>query len=191
MVVFKSAAKFNSIKANLKEKDVAVEWVLSSEININRHEIQRSLDGGNTFVTIGNLPSKGTSFSVVNYSFTDLSPTPGNYLYRIKSVTENGLEIFSDKVSIRVLNSKSGIYIFPNPITSNTIQLQMNKMPEGIYSVRLMNTAGQVLMSSTINHPVGVATHAIQPAMQLAKGVYQLEITNDQMKSTILTALIQ
>ena len=191
MVVFKSSAKFNSINAYLKEQDVSVEWVLGSEINITRHEIQRSSDGGNSFATIDNLPGGINSFSTVQYNFTDLHPAPGNYLYRIKSVTENGVEIFSEKAAIRILNYASPIYIAPNPVADNTIHLQMNKMPAGIYSMRLLNTAGQVIQASTINHPGTNTQHTISIAQSTAKGSYQVELSARGRKAILLPVLIQ
>ena len=191
MVVFKSSAKFNSINAYLKEQDVSVNWVLSSEIDITRHEIQRSSNGGNSFVTIGNLPGGINSFSTVQYSFIDLHPAPGNYLYRIKSVTGKGVEILSENAAIKIINSKPGSFVFPNPVTSNTIHIQMNKMPAGIYSMRLLNTAGQVIQASTINHPGRNTQHTISIAQSTAKGSYQVELSATGKKTILLPVLIQ
>lgn len=191
MVVFKSSAKFNSINAYLKEQDVSVEWVLGSEINISRHEIQRSSDGGNSFVTIGDLPGGSNNFSTVKYSFKDVHPAPGNYLYRVKSVTGKGVEILSENAAIKIINCKPGTFISPNPITSNTIIIQMNKMPAAIYGIRLLNDAGQVIQTSTINHPGTSTQHSISIAQSTAKGTYQLELSAKGKKTILLPVLIQ
>jgi hypothetical protein len=189
-LVFKPSVVYNEIQAYISNENNLVEWKVAEEYNLSFYEVERSLDGVN-FSAMAKIICGADNMLPVNYSWADASPLPAVYYYRIKSTSKNNVVAYSKSVKLTRVNYKPTIYIFPNPITSNTIHIQMNKVPEGIYSVRLMNTAGQVLMSSTINHPAGVATHIIKPAMRLAKGLYQIEITNAQQKSTILTALIQ
>ncbi len=51
----------------------------------------------------------------------------------------------------------------------------MNNMAKGIYSVRLLNTQGQTILSQQINHAEGTSTENI--SINKIKGAYMLEVT--------------
>jgi hypothetical protein len=191
MVVFKSAAIFKTIRAELAGNDVLIHWSMAGESNINRHEIQRSADGGNSFVTIASLLSKGNSDLVQYYQYTDEGLLAGNFLYRIKSIAENSIAFFSDQVSIKVLNNKKGTYIFPNPISNNIISVRMNEIDPGIYTARLLNSNGQLLLTKILYHTTSSGSHNLEPNHKLAKGIYQVELSATGKKTMVLPLLIQ
>ena len=191
MVVFKSAATFKNIRAELAGNDVLIHWSMAGESNINRHEIQRSADGGNSFVTIASLLSKGNSDLVQYYQYTDEGLLAGNFLYRIKSIAENSIAFFSDQVSIKVLNNKKGTYIFPNPISNNIISVRMNEIDPGIYTARLLNSNGQLLLTKILYHTTSSGSHNLEPNHKLAKGIYQVELSATGKKTMVLPLLIQ
>ena len=67
--------------------------------------------------------------------------------------------------------------MFPNPVTDNTIHLQILNQPGGQYELRLINNSGQSLMTKQIQHVNGTSTETIRPAQLIPKGIYQLEVT--------------
>lgn len=66
--------------------------------------------------------------------------------------------------------------MYPNPLVGDKMNLQLTDQPSGKYQVRLFNSAGQAIISQTINHPGGNLTATIQLNNNLPHGVYQLEI---------------
>ena len=66
----------------------------------------------------------------------------------------------------------------------------MNSMHAGVYSVRLLNSAGQSIVTKSVNHAGGTASVNIQYPAQLT-GHYQLEIIGNNKKKTVLKVVIQ
>ena len=83
------------------------------------------------------------------------------------------------------------LYIAPNPVTDNIIHLQMNTVSAGKYTVRLLNNAGQEMLTNTINHTGANTLHAMALNQIIAKGTYQLELSAKGKKTIVLPVLIQ
>ncbi len=64
----------------------------------------------------------------------------------------------------------------------------MNNIPTGVYNVRLLNTIGQTIQTSILNHN-SATTETIHVDKEIPKGVYVLEITLPDSK-TINTNVI-
>ena len=188
-IVFKRAISYNTIKAYLLNSDVAINWQVAGEKSINHYEIEKSADGIN-FSIINNTTAKGNNMDVNNYSGLDEKPAPGIYYYRIKGISNNGAIGYSETVKVVMMNVKAGLYVYPNPVTNGTIGLQMNSMHAGVYSVRLLNSAGQSIVTKSVNHAGGTASVNIQYPAQLT-GHYQLEIIGNNKKKTVLKVVIQ
>ncbi len=174
-LVFRRSVVYTNIDAVVLNTDVAVNWSVANEWNIDHYEIERS-SNANNFVLVAEKTSNGDTETTVNYTGTDLQLAPGEYYYRIKSVSKNGAITYSDVVKVKVVKGSPGIYVFPNPVTNGIIQLQMNKTAAGEYNVRLTGANGQVLSASAIKHSGGSATHIIKPGHTLVSGIYQLEV---------------
>ncbi len=101
-LVFRRSVKYTNINASILNSDVAVSWTVSNEWNIDKYEIERS-SNGTSFTEIAEKLSNGESAVPVYYNGLDLQPAPGEYYYRIKSVSKNGVIAYSD-----VAKSKSG-----------------------------------------------------------------------------------
>lgn len=82
------------------------------------------------------------------------------------------------------------MYVFPNPVTNNNIQLQLNSAAPGKYSARLFNSIGQLVNTEILPHAGGTATKVIAPVSQLNNGNYQLEITSPDKKITVIKVFV-
>lgn len=124
-----------------KEGSTAIlNWQSSLEINADRFDIERSLDGKKWF-EIGTVKSGGDKAYDTHYSFTDKSPMDGENLYRLKMVDRDDTFAYS---RIQSLNFESAIVFYPNPVKDKlTI--------EGIVSgtIRLFNNAGKKIYQSS------------------------------------------
>ncbi|MEM9324815.1 MAG: hypothetical protein AAGA85_04130, partial [Bacteroidota bacterium] len=76
---------FNAIEEG---QSAALSWQTASELNNDRFEIQKSLDG-QTFATIAEVMGQGTTSETVNYSFVDFDFRQDSY-YRLKQVDFDG-----------------------------------------------------------------------------------------------------
>jgi len=189
-LLFKPAAEYSFINGSVKYKDAFIEWSLSEEFNIDHFEIERSEDGI-VFSVAGNVDALGNSGQMADYNFTDKTPVPGNYFYRIKAVTKNGVVAYSDKVNIKIINSKAGMYVFPNPVTGNSIQLQMNKLEKAVYTATLMNESGNMITTTVINYEGGMSVKALPLPVQLPSGIYLLNVATPGGKAVSLKVFVQ
>jgi len=188
-LVFRRSVNYTSINAFVLKGDIAVDWKVADEFNISQYVIERSTNG-NTFTDAGTVEAGGYSDIPVAYRWIDAGPKPGEYYYRIRSISNNGVIAYSEVVKVSIMKASPGLYVFPNPVTGNTIQLQMNDKPAGQYSIRLINGLGQLLLNTSISHAGGTVTHKIQPEKWLLNGVYQLEVTGADKNLHIVRVVV-
>jgi|GEM_PF-970705 len=189
-IVFKKLVQYTGIDAQVLNSDVAVNWNVSSELNIHHYEVERSSNGTN-FEPVGTQLSRGNTASGKQYSLLDLNPAPGIYYYRIKCVGNNGAVGYSDKAKVTVIKGSPAMFVFPNPVTNNVIGLQMNKMQGGVYETVLMSEDGKVINRNRIVHAAGTSTESIKPASNLISGSYKLEVVGPDKKVTTLNIIVQ
>ena len=175
-IIFRPSVSYTDIQAYLLNPDIAVEWKVGAEFNINRYEVERSVDGI-SFNKLGQQLSAGNSATEVRYNWLDQNPAPGIYYYRVKCISNNGVTAYSRVVKIVKRKGTPALYIFPNPVTGNGINLQMNDMPAGRYAARLLNSIGQVVLTANIDHAAGSDAETIPLNKTVARAVYELEIS--------------
>ncbi len=189
-VLFNPSVSFNKINAAVKDDDIAIEWEVSDEYNIKSYDIERSRNGV-SFTKLDSSLASGNGKKLVSYAWLDREPLPGYYYYRIRSLSNNGVVGYSKVVKVKMNRSTNDLYVSPNPVTENNIQIQMNKMPPGVYRVRLISTIGQVLGNYSITHVKNMSKETIHLANRLAPGIYQLEITFPTNKVKKITISVQ
>ncbi|MBL0359335.1 MAG: hypothetical protein IPP72_21835 [Chitinophagaceae bacterium] len=189
-LVFRRSVQYTGINAFVLKGDIAVDWKVADEFNVKEYTIERSTDGI-TFSAAGTVLSAGNSSNPVSYRWLDAGPQPGHYFYRIKSVSKNGVITYSDVAKVTIVKYSPDLYVFPNPVTSNTILLQMNDQPAGQYQARLLNGTGQLLLNTKIQHGGGLNTHLIHFENLLAKGIYNLEVTGPDKKIAIIKVVVE
>jgi len=188
-VVFKPSVVYTKLSAAVLSSDIGVEWIVASELDIKAYEVERSTDGIN-FTKMGTVTSAGNSTTAVTYTWLDKSPALGHYYYRIRSVSNSNVVGHSNIAKVKINKSTPAIYVFPNPVTENILQLQMNGMPQGVYGVRLMNSLGQAVVTNRISHIAGTSTETIRPARKLIAGVYELQVTAPDKKITMVKVIV-
>jgi hypothetical protein len=111
--------KWLSVKAEWEGSNVKLLWSTSSEDNNSHFEIEQSLDN-TTFQSLGKVNGMGTSSSVNQYAYTDLSPLTHNVkqiYYRIKQVDFDGKYEYSQTVNLAMPQEGMNqlLSIYPNP----------------------------------------------------------------------------
>ncbi|MEO6732367.1 MAG: T9SS type A sorting domain-containing protein [Ferruginibacter sp.] len=181
-IVFKQVASgplpvtYKSIRAYRQAENIAVEWKVENETNIVKYEVEKSADGV-SFDKVGITPARGANSTNATYSWMDANPLNGNNFYRVRSVNVEGRSEYSMIVKIDTEVKNSVITIFPNPITDNKIGLQFRNVIAGDYYIRLMNSNGQVLLTTTVSALASSTAKNISTGNKLISGLYHLEVT--------------
>ncbi len=194
MIVFETMAAaaaplpvvFTSIKASEQNAVIPVSWTVQNEADIKSYVVQKSTDG-KTFIDVATVTAKG----LLQYNWTDVNPVIADNYYRIKTAGNNGEIQFSQTVDVKINKEHSGIAVYPNPVKDSRIGLQFTNMPAGIYKLRLVNTIGQVLFTTSVNYSAGSAAQSIQLDNSIAKGVYTLEIIKDDQRLSSIDVYYQ
>ena len=70
---------------------------------------------------------------------------------------------------------KGTVSIYPNPASNSKFNLQLSNLEKGTYTVRVINSLGVEVMSSTISNEIGTATKTI-PTKGLSAAVYTVQV---------------
>jgi len=137
-----------SFKAVALEKSILLNWVTASELNSERFEVERSLDGVH-FVKIGQLPAAGNSNRQQQYNLEDGDVQTGIvYYYRIRAVDLDGKTAYSKIASASLNGQKSRLEISdfsPNP-TRGSVKINI-VAPDAIsIKFRLLSLDGRVIL---------------------------------------------
>jgi hypothetical protein len=155
-----------SFTANLQaDNTVKLNWETASEINNDKFTVERSAYGINWF-TVTNIAA-GNSSVGQRYSYVDITALQGITYYRLKQTDLSG-QINYSAISIVNRKAANGIFIYPNPVTGGTLNIEVKK--EVI--VYLYSAVGSQLMVKTLTagkHAINVST--------LPKGTYFIRTT--------------
>jgi Secretion system C-terminal sorting domain len=111
------AVSLNEFLAQLKDKDVILQWQTASETNTSYFNIQRSNDGVH-FNIISKVTAAGNSASTKNYTYTDVNIMAlhaGKLYYRLQKVDNDGSSIYSNIKTVDLSNGHSLFSVSPNP----------------------------------------------------------------------------
>lgn len=162
---------FVNVKATRDGAKVNVEWSVAQATHTKNYVVMASADG----IHFKDLDTvKATDKD--NYTFVDSNPVVGYNYYRIRSVSVDGAESYSEIVRVFVGAQEPRLRVFPNPVTHGTIYLRMENYPAGNYQIRLLNPGGQVMLTRAFTHAGGNYTEKIPWDYKMAHGNYSLEV---------------
>ena len=189
-LLFKRAVRFNSITAAAKENDIEVQWQMEEIFGMAQYEIERSINGID-FIAMANQSTNRNQQPLKKNQWLDNAPASGTYYYRIKATGIDGEIIYSDIAKATMVKNNAGMYVYPNPVTGNTIQLRMNEQKPGAYIATLNNTNGQKIFTHQWQHNGGFASKVFGLPPGIAVGMYQLEIRKPNERKEIIAVEIQ
>lgn len=103
---------FTAFTANLRGKQVQLDWRTSAETDNDYFEVQRSSNAV-AWNTIGRVSGNGSVETGTEYAFLDLAPRNTETYYRLRQVDFDGTFTFSPIV--RVSLAEGDFTAFPNP----------------------------------------------------------------------------
>lgn len=190
-LVFNPSADFEYINAYTLNRNIKVDWGVNREFNIDYYVVEKSTDNIR-FEPQYTRTAMFNNSAAADYTWLDKSPQSGfTYYYRIKSVSLTGIYMYSKTVKVTLLKSLPDLYVFPNPVRNNTIQLQMNEIPSGVYTIRLIDAVGQTILTKNISHTASASTALIQVENMLPKATYQLEITGKGIGKKLISVIVE
>ncbi|MDB5142784.1 MAG: hypothetical protein JWQ66_1497 [Mucilaginibacter sp.] len=177
-----SALSLLSFVATKNSNSSLIGWKVKNESDSTTFFVERSLDTGKTFVSLGSVQSNGTGI----YSFVDTKPATGQNQYRLEIKDNQNNSNYSPILTLvyplqNAANSK--IKLFPNPIVNN-INLEMNSGSKAsVYNIKIVNTLGAVVKESTSQQ---ASWHT--DLSNLRPGSYHVQVTNNSDQTLVGTA---
>ncbi|MBK8698263.1 MAG: T9SS type A sorting domain-containing protein, partial [Saprospiraceae bacterium] len=173
--------KFSNVKAYQQGSGIKVEWSNLTESNVADYKVERSI-AGQSFAALTTVLAAKNDGGRADYSFIDALPVNGVNLYRIQATEADGQKLYSVIVRVDTRGGITTITVYPNPVTAGQLSLQATELPKGLYNVQVYNAAGQQVHSQQLNHNGGSVTEMIQLPASLRSGMYNLLLSNGDMK---------
>jgi hypothetical protein len=146
---------FSGAKNNTR---VNLSWTVENEANHTNYSLERSVDGGKTYVVIDSI----LSANLGTYNDIDLSPAKGLNQYRLKQIDVLGRITYSaivpvmytEPADIKLANNIINLY--PNPV-NQTLNLAIaqsnNKSAAASYKISITSSAGYVVQTINTTNP--------------------------------------
>ena len=163
-------------KGRKKEESVLLDWVTSSENNVNRFEIERSKDG-TAFYKAGTVAATGNSSTNQSYVFNDISPLATVNYYRLKMIDNDGK--FTYSTMLVFLGNQTGNVviqkIMPNPF-KDAINIEMLLQQKQMLKIQLIDLAGRVVITKNFIGLPGTNNINYNGLANLTEGIYFVKI---------------
>jgi hypothetical protein len=168
---------FGNIKGYAKNGGIQIDWTIYTEYNVDHYEIERSVNGGQQFATIGQTAARNTN-NQTEYGWLDATPGNGINLYRIKSVDLDGKISYSMIIKVNLTFSGGDILIYPNPTQKSYVSFQLADLHKGTYTLKVINSGGQEILRQKFVHEGGVFSQTISLPAGIKSGMYNLQLIN-------------
>ena len=185
VIVFKPTGilpvEFVNVKAKHNGHVNVISWSTGTESVVKNYEVLRSANG-NDFATIATIDAKNINNS--NYAYND-AYTAAKVYYRVKANSNNSKVTYSNTV---VLNNetKAGIAAMPNPVENGILNLQLNNVPKGNYSLVIVNSLGQTVMTKTVTATDDNSLETIRLEGKTGTGVYTAKLIGTEFSTQLI-----
>jgi CARDB/Secretion system C-terminal sorting domain len=133
----------NNITLSAKKTNTSVALSLSAneDLSVKNYIIEHSVSGKD-FIAIKSLEAQNNSNNN-SYSFQHLSPAIGNNYYKIKQISKADKIEYSNTVVVNFAIKNQDFFIYPNPITTNSINLQFEALAKANYMISIFDKQGK------------------------------------------------
>ncbi len=155
---------------------VILKWTTENEDYNQEFEVQRSIDEGRTYTSMGHLDGKGFSAHVQTYTMNDLQPYAGVAYYRLVQRSRNGVVNFIDvKVVNRSIEPVTYYTVYPNPV-QGILNISISAAVSEKTTVEIYDLNGRRMMGGYYNILSGKQTLLLDMS-SLGNGTYILKMT--------------
>ncbi len=164
--------------------DVLLKWNSSHEINFDRFEVERSLDGREFSKFITTFPKSSGIYDAVDMSAVKIYGAHAIF-YRLKMIDKDGKFNYSSIVSIKNEKLESlQISVMPNPFVDK-INIQVQSETFGIAKINIRDITGKLLESRSKYLAAGNTSIEINSLNNLQKGIYIIDIEMNGIKQYV------
>jgi len=173
---------------------VLLKWATNYELNSNRFEIERTLDGKH-WQTVGAIKAQGTSSVKNAYEYTDHAgkntALKNDLYYRLKQIDDAGKVAVSRILVVRVYNTPAVkmMTVTPSP-TKNDIAVTAQLNENGYVAMKILNADGAIVMNKSSKADAGTNNFIMEGSSHLQPGAYMLDVSVNS-KERMLVKLIK
>jgi hypothetical protein len=169
-----------NFEALQKGNAVELSWTAVYETSASSHEVQKSVNGS-SFRNIGTLIAQNNA-GTYRYTFLDATPVEGMNYYRLRSLSKNGNETFSSIIQVDRGIVRTNVGVLPNPVQGGVLNLQLDNINSGKYSISLYSNSGQKVFARSLDLTNGSVTQTINLPQTLGRGMYFLQLSNSNTR---------
>ena len=184
MIVFKAneadgtlPVQFTNINATQKGAAVQINWKVATEQNIKQYVEEKSTNASN-FITIATQAANNIDNS--SYNAMDNSSINGSNYYRILSTDNSGKQQYSNVAVVKIGKKENNISVYPNPIIENKLNIHLQNVSKGNYTIELINTSGISVFKSYLQHEGASGSQSIHIPTNISSGNYVLKAVDEQ-----------
>ncbi|MBD1393060.1 Ig-like domain-containing protein [Mucilaginibacter glaciei] len=178
--------KFVRLTGNKTPNSIQLDWETQNESDVVTFSVQKSTDGGNSFVTLATIQSANKG----GYTYNDDNADLGiDNIYRIKQADVADVVTYSDLLTITKPSAiakpaiTGGIMVYPNP-ASESINVIITKSVIAPVELHIVNANGKIIRKGNFS----AAQQFQQNVTGLQPGVYIIDVfettTNKKLATT-------
>ncbi len=153
-----------------------INWTTAEESNVDRYEIETSINGIH-FTKHSSIYSNSSVSGSYNCTLKDLNEN--KYYFRLKIIEKNGFYSYSNIISVRTnCNINFNAEIQPNPV-KDYVNLTISIPIAQTCQIYILNSKGQLIKKEKRFFQKGKSEYRISNMNQLASGSYILQIINE------------
>ncbi|MFN6945025.1 MAG: glycoside hydrolase family 9 protein [Cytophagaceae bacterium] len=172
----------------ISDNEAKLEWKTAMELNNDRFEILRSVDG-TKFEQVGTVSGVGNSSSLVSYGYVDqVSVNDDQYYYKLRQVDRDGGFSYSTVVDINrdLINS---MRIYPNPVVDN-VHIAINSSVQGLATLEIISVTGSVVRKEHVHLKTGINNFNMQCA-GITTGLYTIRVIASDGKFAVNKSFVK
>jgi uncharacterized repeat protein (TIGR01451 family) len=165
----------------IRNNTVKLDWATLQEINCDRYEVERSIDG-RIFTKAGTIAGHGFTSLDMYYTLNDdvTAITSNIVYYRLRQVDIDGRSSFSKVVSVR-LKKSTDFSISPNPFSSY-VNINIDWKISETTVVKIFNMSGKEILTKNIQLYKGTNYVQINELSTLPSGNYLIQLNSTEGK---------
>jgi hypothetical protein len=164
-----------------------LEWVVSPSSDPKSFLVEKSIDGSR-FTGIGTVEAS----SATMYSFADASISGATTFYRLKMISKNGIQTYSDIVTIRTAQQGDvKIRLYPTIVSGSRIFVESSvDLPESV--VIITDMSGRRIKRSVLGKMITGGKYPVELSQdKMPAGLYLAEVISQNERQSAVRFIIR
>ncbi len=178
--------ELTSFSAIVKDDNVLLNWVTSTETNNLGFDVERRSTKSNSgWQKLGFINGNGTTTEKSPYSFVDKNPAEGKSYYRLRQIDFDGSSKVYNSVEVdfEIVKEYSLSQNYPNPFNPST-EINYSLAKSGNVTLKIYNLLGSEV-ATLVNEFMEAGKHSVKfNANDITSGIYFYTIKADNFTST-------